>query len=180
MNDLEKLILQVEIARQQFISAASGLSPEQAYFKPSKEEWSVVENTEHMVWAEYGGINGIWRAIEGLKINKPAWEGVSSNQGLSIEEIIEKTWQKKEKVPESARPKWGGPIDFWIASLQNCQRLLESLSKALVGLDIENIIYPHPISGPLNVPQRMEFLRFHLERHQRQIENIKAHPDFPK
>ncbi len=44
----------------------------------------------------------------------------------------------------------------------------------------EQIIYPHIISGPLNVYQRMEFLRFHLERHQRQIENIKGHAGFPE
>jgi hypothetical protein len=41
------------------------------------------------------------------------------------------------------------------------------------GLDPEAIIYPHPISGPLNVKQRMEFLRFHMERHIHQIERIK-------
>jgi hypothetical protein len=29
------------------------------------------------------------------------------------------------------------------------------------------------LSGPLNVYQRMEFLRYHMERHQRQIEHIK-------
>ncbi|MFM7671814.1 MAG: hypothetical protein ACKO6Q_04400 [Bacteroidota bacterium] len=35
------------------------------------------------------------------------------------------------------------------------------------------IIYPHPLSGPLNVYQRLEFLRYHMERHQRQIEGIR-------
>jgi hypothetical protein len=31
----------------------------------------------------------------------------------------------------------------------------------------------------LNVVQRMQFLRFHMERHQRQVEDIKLNPDFP-
>ncbi|CAN5382377.1 hypothetical protein BH23BAC1_BH23BAC1_05240 [soil metagenome] len=180
MNDLENLILKVNTARHQFISAASGLTPKQAYFKPSQEEWSITDNIEHMVWAEQGGINGIWRAIEGIRENNPVWKGENVNKGLSIEKIIENTWQPKEKVPESAKPRWGRPVDYWIVSLQNCQRLLEAMSKALTGLDIEQIIYPHPISGPLNLPQRMEFLRFHLERHQRQIENVKNHPEFPE
>jgi hypothetical protein len=83
-------------------------------------------------------------------------------------------------VPESAKPHWGGPLDYWIAALQNGENLLKYMSKALTGLDVKKVIYPHPISGPLNVPQRMEFLKFHMERHQRQIENIKAHPKFPK
>jgi len=32
----------------------------------------------------------------------------------------------------------------------------------------------------LNVTQRIEFLRFHLNRHQAQIERIKEVPHFPK
>ena len=177
--DMENLINQVEHARQKFITAASGLTYEQACFKPSPESWSITENAEHMVWAEQGGINGIWKTIEGIKNNKPVWTGEAIHHDLSIEQIIEKTWQPKEQVPEIAKPRWGGPIEFWLSSLNICQSLLHALNKAMNGMDPEQIIYPHIISGPLNVYQRMEFLRFHLERHQRQIENIKGHEDFP-
>ncbi len=177
---LEELIKQVEQARQNFIAAASGLSYEQSYFKPTPEAWSITEIVEHMTWAEQGGIIGIWKAIEGIKNNKPVWTGEAVHQGLSIEQIIERTWQPKEKVPENAKPRWGGPIDYWIASLKGCQNLLHALQIGLKGLDPEWVIFPHVISGPLNVFQRMEFLRFHLERHQKQIELIKAHLDFPR
>jgi len=179
MSNLPELVKQVERARRDFIKAAAGLSPTQASFKPSEESWSVTDNVEHMVWAEMGGINGIWKTWEGLKNGKPLWTGDAIHRGLSIEEIVDKTWQPKEKVPEVARPRWGGPIEYWIVSLQNCQVLLEELGYALAQEDLEKIIYPHAISGPLNVVQRMEFLRFHLNRHQKQIENIRAHPNFP-
>ena len=38
----------------------------------------------------------------------------------------------------------------------------------------------YPISGPLDVRQRLEFLRFHLDRHRAQIEQVNAHLDFPQ
>jgi hypothetical protein len=174
------LLHPVAQARAEFIKAASGLSSEQSHFKPSAESWSIAEVVEHMVWAEMGGINGIWKTLDGLKNSKPVWTGEAIHHGLTIEQIIEKTWKPKEQVPESAKPRWGGPIDYWIRALQGCQPLLESLMTELKGFDLEKVIYPHVISGPMNVVQRMEFLRFHLNRHQRQIENIKAHPDFPK
>ena len=177
--NMEELINRVEHARQNFILACSDLTYEQACFKPSPESWSITEIVEHMVWAEQGGINGIWKTIEGIKNDKPVWAGVALHHGLSIEQIIERTWKPKENVPESAKPRWGGPIGYWICSLKSCQNLLQALHSALKGLDPEQVIYPHIISGPLNVIQRMEFLRFHLERHQSQIESIKAHPDFP-
>ncbi len=122
----------------------------------------------------------MWKVLEGIKNNKPVWTGDLIHRGLSIEEIVEKTWQPKETAPEIARPKWGGSIEFWIISLNNCQPLLEALGHALTGFDLEEVIHPHPISGPLNVFQRMQFLRFHLDRHRLQIENIKARRDFPK
>lgn len=179
MHTLETLLKSVALARQQFIEVASGLTFEQAQFKSSGEEWSIADIAEHMVWAEMGGINGVWKTLDGIKNNKPIWKGEAVHHGLAIEEIIAKTWKEKEQVPESAKPRWAGPVEYWIVALDNCQKLLESLCRKLEGYDLEQIIYPHIISGPLNVIQRMEFLRFHLNRHQKQIENIKTHPDFP-
>lgn len=179
MPSLVVLIEQVGHARKHFIAAASGLSPQQAAFKPDEDTWSITDNVEHMVWAEMGGINGIWKTWEAMKAGKPIWTGEAIHHGLPIEKIIELTWQPKEKVPEIAKPRWGGPVEYWIAALQNNQHLLEALERVLRHEDLEKIIYPHVLSGPLNVIQRMEFLRFHLERHQKQIAGVKSHRNFP-
>lgn len=179
MTDINELIRRVAQARQSFIAAASGLSNAQANYKPAPDAWSINENVEHMVWAEQGGINGMWKALYGVKAGQPIFTGEDVHRGLSIEEIIGRTWQEKEQVPEIAKPRWGGPIAYWISALQACQGMLEALGRELKGMDLEQIIYPHIISGPLNARQRLEFLRFHLERHLRQIENIKQAPRFP-
>ena len=173
------LLHKVAVARKQFINAASSLSSSQSQFKPGPEVWSVTEIAEHMVWAEMGGINGIWKTYHAIKAKQPLWSGEAIHHGLAIEVIIEKTWKPKEQVPETAKPRWGGPVEYWILALQNCQPLLEALLNELEGEDLEQIIYPHIISGPLNVIQRLEFLRFHLNRHEQQIENLKTHPSFP-
>jgi len=180
MQNLSPLLKAVATARDQFIQAASGLTVEQYNLKSSPDIWSVVDNVEHMVWAEMGGINGMWKTLDGIKQNKPIWQGEAIHHGLPIETIIDKTWKEKEQVPEIAKPRWGGPVEYWILALKNCQPLLEELCRAIDGYDPERIIYPHIISGPLNVIQRLEFLRFHLNRHQHQIENIKLHPNFPR
>ena len=180
MSAFDHLLRAVGVARQQFIQAASGLTIEQSQFKSSPDVWSVVDNVEHLVWAEMGGINGMWKTFDGIKQNKPIWQGEAIHHGLPIEKVIELTWKEKEQVPEIAKPRWGGPVEYWILALNNCQSLLEELCQAMQGYDPEKIIYPHLISGPLNVMQRLEFLRFHLNRHQGQIENIKLHPDFPQ
>ena len=180
MKDLEALIKEVEQSRKDFIAALEGLTSSQADFKPDPKAWSIQEITEHMVWAERAGVFGMWKAFEGKRNGNPIWEGENQNRGLSIEEVIARTWKEKEEVPTVAKPRWGGPINYWIAALESCSITLLRLSEMLGNVELESIIYPHPISGPLDVNQRMQFLRFHMQRHQLQIERVKSHPDFPR
>lgn len=176
---MKTLIEAVEIARQDFISSVSLLRFDQYNFKPSADQWAIVEIVEHMYWAEQIGVNGMWKALDGIKNKRPIWEGEPEHQGRTIEEVVGMTWQTKEQVPDVARPRWGGSLDYWVTNLQSCKHLLAALANALSDYDPATIIYPHPISGPLNVTQRIEFLRFHLNRHQGQVERIKEHVLFP-
>lgn len=178
-KDLEQLIDKIEVARFAFINSVSELSEEQIMFKSSEDEWSILEISEHIVWAEQIGICGMFNAIEGLKNNNPIWEGLSPNKGMSIEQIVKKTWQPKEKAPTVAEPKWGGSIHFWICSLKNCKSLLQELLVQSKSVDLNSAIYPHPISGPMDIIQRLQFLKFHLERHNNQVDRVKNNKNYP-
>ena len=180
MPTLHQLADEVATARASFIRSASGLTAAQSAFKPSPDEWSIIDNVEHLVWAEMGGINGMWKALEGFKSGKPMFSGPAVHDGLKIEEIIAKTWKDKEQVPEVAKPRWGGPVEYWIEALNNCQKLLQQLATGVGQTDPAKVIYVHVISGPLNVTQRFEFLRFHLNRHEAQIGRIKSNSNYPK
>jgi hypothetical protein len=177
-HDLPHLIRDVAEARARYIAVVVGLSSVQADFKPSPEVWSATQNTEHLVRAEDGGVNGMWRALEGVRAQAPVWSGEHIHRGLSIEAVVAKTWQPKETVPEVAAPVWGGSLKYWVAALETRQQVLEAFARELSGVDLESIIYPHPISGPLDIRQRLAFLRFHLDRHRQQVERLKQHPGF--
>jgi hypothetical protein len=179
LSELLHLIEETEIARREFIAAVRGLTPEQAAFTSGPDSWCIVEITEHITRAEQSGIMGMWKALAGYHQGKPVWEGENVNAGFSIEEVVRRTWKEKEIVPEIAKPQWGGPIELWIANLQANAQVLKTLGENFKGLDLNEIIYPHPISGPLTIRQRFEFLRFHLHRHWRQVENVKRHLLFP-
>lgn len=179
MSEVEHLISGIGNARQRFLTSVGSLSTRQGAFKPSEDSWSIAEITEHLVHAEHGGIRLIWTAAEGVRSGAPLWTGESPNRGLTIEEIVAKTWQPREMTPESAAPRMGGPVGYWLAALRSSPTLLAALAPQLADLDLSSVIYPHVISGPLDARQRLEFLRFHLDRHREQVEAVKAHPDFP-
>lgn len=107
------------------------------------------------------------------------WQGETVHRDLPIEELIARTWKPKEVAPPNATPQLGGPLAYWVACLRACQPVLESLGNALHGLDLSLVIFPHFLSGPLDARQRLEFLRFNLDRHRRQIEALMTEPGFP-
>ena len=56
MSKVDDLIQQVQEARHRFIQNISDLNHEQALFKTSPDKWSILENIEHIVWAEKIGV----------------------------------------------------------------------------------------------------------------------------
>lgn len=77
-------------------------------------------------------------------------------------------------VPAVAAPRLGGALGFWKASLMSLQLPLQGLVSELADEDPESLIHPHPISGPLDVRQRLQFLRFHLDRHRGQVAALRT------
>ncbi len=171
-GELESLVVAVEEARVHFLATVEPVAPIQAARRPTPEAWSVAELVEHLVWAERVGVRGIWTALDRTRDGKPSWKGDLPWSGLSIEEVIDRTWGETVDAPAVALPREGGPVDYWSSALRACTTELAALAQALQGFDLEQLIYPHPISGPLNARQRLEFLRFHLDRHRSQVPRI--------
>ena len=180
MRTVESLVQDVVAARARYLAALGEPSPEQAVFKPTVDAWSLTELTEHMTLAEQVGINGIWRALEGYRTGRPVWRGEPVHRGRPIEDVIAATWRDREVVPAIAAPKWGGPLPYWAAALRACAPVLEALGHEHGGVDLDAVVYPHPISGPLDAGQRLEFLRFHLDRHAAQVARVRGEAAFPR
>jgi hypothetical protein len=138
-----------------------------------------VENVEHLYLAEISGLTKIWAATRQVRAGG-AWLDERPNHGKSIEDVIATTWKPKEVAPGIATPHIGGPLEAWISSLASLRSVLADLARELDGLDLEAIVFPHYLSGPLDGRQRLEFLRFHMERHIEQIRRIQSHPAYPK
>ena len=176
---LQARLADVAAARTRYVDYVSQLTEQQGHYKPASDVWSAVEITEHLFWAEHGGIWGMWRALQAYRDGTPIWMGEHTNRGRSVEEIVALTWQPKEQVPAIAAPRMGGTLAFWCAALLSLQQPLEAFSEAVAGEDLEAIIHPHPISGPLDIGQRFEFLRFHIDRHRGQVAGLINLFNFP-
>ena len=169
MNTVQRLIQEVSTARTLFLNKIAGITEVQSRWKPAPEIWNITEITEHLFWAEQGGILGMWKTLHAIREGTMARTTESIHQDMPIEQVIDRTWQPKEKVPAVAAPRLGGPLSFWKTSLNSLQDVLSVLGQELREDELRLQAHPHPISGPLDFQQRIEFLRFHINRHQEQV-----------
>ncbi len=174
MSEIETLVQEACTARERYLGLVADLDAASALRRPAPDAWNIAEITEHLVLAEQVGINGMWKALDGWRRETPVWSGDPVHRGRTIEEVVEQTWQPRETAPDVATPRWGGPLAYWVACLRTCEPLLRSLARSLEGAPLDDIIFPHPISGPLDARQRLAFLRFHLDHHRAQVESIVA------
>lgn len=172
MNQVEKLIDAVGTARQSYLNQMESVSEELAMWKPSSDVWNVVEITEHLYWAEHGGILGMWKTLHAIRSSKMERVLESKHKGLSVEAIVQRTWKEKEQVPAVAAPRLGGTAIFWKHALQSLQSVLTSFGNDLQPEELHILAHPHPISGPMDFHQRLEFLAFHIKRHEGQVKNL--------
>lgn len=173
-NQINRLFTEIKLSRARIIDLISDVSADDAARRMTQKQWNIQEVVEHLVLAERGGFDLIFTAAENFRKDKPVWSGKSENIGLTIEEVINKTWKSKEKAPPSATPQGRWSLGVWTSHLKNCDDLLLHLIPVLKGLPLNDVIYPHFLCGPLNVIQRLEFIRFHIDRHFNQISNLKT------
>ncbi len=163
-KEVRGLVSDVETARTRVLQSVGDLAESQAAFKTSAESWSCAEIVEHLYLAETSGIAKIWAAADALRSGK-GWTGDRPHRGKTIERIIQETWKPKEAAPPIAMPHIGGPLAFWLAIFRSLTPVLAELGAYLQGQPLQDIVFPHFISGPLDAAQRLEFLHFHMERH---------------
>jgi hypothetical protein len=172
MKTIQKLVQEVSTARSLYLDQIANISEFQAGWKPDPEAWNIIEITEHLFWAEQGGIFGMWKTLYAIRNGNIVRTLESTHKDMPIEQIIQLTWQPKEEVPAVAAPRLGGTLSFWKASLYSLQVVLDAFGEDLQEDELRVQAQAHPISGALDFHQRFEFLRFHIDRHREQVSQL--------
>ena len=178
MSEVSELIDGVERARAELLAAASALTEVQAAWRPAEGQWSAIDVLEHLYLAELSGIAKIAAALDTFRSGHQ-WTDARPNQGKHIDAIVAATWKPRETAPPIATPHIGGPLCFWLSATRSLRPVLADLGATLAGVTLEDVVYPHFLCGPLDARQRLEFLRFHIDRHVAQIARIRDSAGFP-
>lgn len=172
-----KLIQWLNESQAETIAAVEKLSDAQWNWKAAPEKWSVAECVEHIMLAESTLMAQAEKALAAPQ--NPDWAEKTKGKSEFIERVMVKR-QGKAQAPESIVPTG----KFSRAELM--QKLREVRAKTLkfaettqLPLKAHTSEHPFPVFGTLNAYQWVIYIPLHNIRHNQQIAEVKANPNFP-
>ena len=177
-EDRAKVIKLLKDSHQQTLDLMAGLTEEQLKFKPAPEKWSVLEVAEHISLAE--GL--LFNAVEGALAAKenPEWETKTKGKTEFLERVMVNR-DRKATAPESIVPSGKLTRDEVIAKLKESRaKTLKFAEETKLPLKAHTLDHPFPVFNTLNAYQWLIYIPLHNIRHNKQIEEVKSDPNFPK
>lgn len=175
-EDLKRATDYLTKTRDAFLAATAGLSEAQWNFKQSPTRWSVAEVAEHIAATEDFLMNTVQtQVMKGPARAEPA--NLKEIDDLVVAAISDRS--KKVQAPEPLVP-----VKRFASPEATLQHFKESRAKTLAFLQETKDLRGHAIDSPLgkklDAYQWLLFMSAHSERHTKQINEVKADPNFPK
>ncbi|MGH9799770.1 MAG: DinB family protein [Blastocatellia bacterium] len=173
-----KVIKLLKETQAETLAALETLSDEQLKFKSAPERWSVIEVAEHILLAEgrlFGGVQGALAS----KPN-PDWETKTKSKTELLEKVLPDR-SGKAQAPESIVPTGKLSRKELIEKFKEARaKTLKFTEETQLPLKAHTFDHPFPIFGTLNAYQWLIYIPLHNIRHNKQIAEVKADPNFPK
>jgi hypothetical protein len=171
----DKALQYLESTKKNVLEATKGLSDAQWNFKPAPDRWSVGQVMEHIAASE--------DFIRGMVVEKvmtaPAGEmgrDVRKTDEGVLAMVPDRTHKAQAPEPLVPTNRFGSP-EGSMKHFVETRTATEDFLKTTTGLR------DHVMDSPLGKLDGYEFVLFiaaHSERHTKQINEVKADPNFPK
>jgi hypothetical protein len=171
----DRALKYLESSKKGVIDATKGLSEAQWNFKAAPDRWSIAQVMEHIAAAE-----DFLRTLDADKVMKaPASESARDVKALD-DAVLTKVPDRSTKIqaPEPLQPsnRFGSP-DASLKHFVESRAATEEFLKNTAGMR------EHVADSPMGKLDAYEFVLLiaaHSERHTKQIQEVKADPNFPK
>jgi hypothetical protein len=178
VEERESALKSLQATHDAFLQSIAGLSEKQWRFKPAPDRWSVAEVSEHIAVSE----SMMFGMVQSKIMTSPADPSKRSEVAGKDEIILTRVPDRSHKAQA---PEFLKPTNRW-ATREELTKAFEDSRKATMDYvrttndDLRDHFGPHPILGPMDAYQWILLISAHCERHTKQIEEVKADPNFPK
>lgn len=174
--DRDRALQYLASTKQGVVDATAGLSEAQWNFKPAPDKWSIAQVVEHIAAAE-DFLMGMVTAQVMKAPPRPPGDDVKAIDDMVVAKVPDRS--HKAQAPEPLKPtnRFGSPQ----ASLKH---FTEARAQTEDFVKTHNDLREHAIDSPMGKKldgyEWVLFVAGHSERHTKQINEVKADPNFPK
>jgi hypothetical protein len=173
-----KVIKLLKESQAETLDALEKLSDAQLKFKPAPDRWSVLECAEHIMLSEALLFGAVERVVA-TKPN-PDWENKTKGKTEFLEDVLAGR-KGKAQAPENIVPSGKLSREQVIQKFKEARAItLKFAEQTQVPLKEHTLDHPAPVFGTLNGYQWLIYIPLHNIRHNKQIAEVKADPNFPK
>jgi len=171
----DKALQYLETTKKGVLEATKGLSEAQWNFKPAPDRWSAAQVMEHIATAE-DFIRGMLKEkIMMAPAGEPGRDVKKTDEGV-LAMVPDRTTKLQAPEPLVPTNRFGSP-DASVKHFVDSRATTEDFLKGTTGLR------DHVADSPMGKLDGYEFVLLiaaHSERHTKQINEVKADPNFPK
>ncbi len=177
-EERETALKSLQATNDGFLKAISGLSEKQWKFKPASDRWSVAEVSEHIAVAE----STIFGLVQSRFMTGPATPEKRAEVKMTDDQILKMVPDRSHKAQA---PEFLQPTGRWATRDELTKSFVDARKSTMDYVkttqdDLRDHFGPHPVFGTLDAYQWILLISAHSERHTKQIEEVKADPNFPK
>jgi len=172
----EHALQYLESTRKDVLDATNGLSEAQWNFKPGPDRWSVAQVMEHIAASEdFIRVDFVQKKVMVLPAGEPGRDVKKMDAAIEamIPDRSHKAQAPEPLVPNNRFGSSEGSLKHFLESRETTEQFLRSTTG----------LRDHVMDGPIGKMDGYEFILFiaaHSERHVKQINEVKADPNFPK
>lgn len=169
-----KLLLDSQKETMDFVTA---LSDAQWNYKPAPEKWSAGEVAEHIWLAEGLLFAAVERSLAAAE--NPNWEEQTKGKNERLEQLLLNRTGKAQ-APEQIKPTGKTRAEIMQGLKESRAKTLKFARETKLALKSHTQEHPFKVFGTLNAYQWLIYIPLHNLRHNQQIAEVKALPNFPK
>jgi len=176
-QERSQIIQLMKDSEKEFLQAVRDLTDEQWQWKPAPERWSVGEVAEHIVLSE----GALFAKVQEALRNPPNadWEKKTEGKTEFLLRVMAPRLGKAQ-APEEIQPQ--GKLtrtEIMTRFAEGRLRSLRFAEETKATLKDHTAEHPFPIFNTLNAYQWLLYIPLHNQRHDKQIEEVKATAGFP-
>jgi len=174
-----KVVKSLLDSQKELMDMIVNLTDEQWNFRPAPFKWTVGQTAEHIALGEGLLFSQVERALA-APVN-PDWEAkTAKKEGLILGPVAMRGG--KAQAPDPIQPIGKNMTRAEIMKLlkEGREKSLKFAKETNAELKAHTTEHPFPVFGTLNAYQWLLYVPAHNSRHNKQVAEIKANPNFPK